>query len=132
MNCLPSLGRWDRGFESHSRHGCLCLRLFCVCVVLCVGSGLATGLSLIQGVLPSVKKKMITELKNRPGPSKGCRATGKKKEKIILFTYLVYFLGQGSLDNTNTERTPRYISVLSIGFITCYSVVQKPQKQFTL
>jgi hypothetical protein len=35
--------RWDRGFESHSRHGCLYVRLFCVCVVLCVGGGLATG-----------------------------------------------------------------------------------------
>jgi hypothetical protein len=31
MNCLHSLERWDRGFESHSRHGCLYyMRLFCV------------------------------------------------------------------------------------------------------
>jgi hypothetical protein len=30
------------------------VRLFCVCVVLCVGSGLATGLSPVQGVLLSV------------------------------------------------------------------------------
>jgi hypothetical protein len=35
----------------------------CVCVVLCVGSGLSTGQALVQGVL--------TELKNRPGPNKG-------------------------------------------------------------
>jgi hypothetical protein len=27
------------GFESYSRHGCLCVLLFCVCAVLCVGSG---------------------------------------------------------------------------------------------
>jgi hypothetical protein len=26
---------------------------FCVCVVLCLGIGLATGQSLVQGVLPS-------------------------------------------------------------------------------
>jgi hypothetical protein len=32
MNCLRSLERWDHGFKSHSRHGCLCVRLFCVCV----------------------------------------------------------------------------------------------------
>jgi hypothetical protein len=38
MNCLRSL---DCGFDSHSSHGCLCV--FCVCVVLCVGSGLAKG-----------------------------------------------------------------------------------------
>jgi hypothetical protein len=30
------------------------LRLFCVCVVLCVGSGRATGSSPVQGVLPTV------------------------------------------------------------------------------
>jgi hypothetical protein len=34
---------WDRDFESHSGHGCLyCVRLFCVCVGICVGRGLAT------------------------------------------------------------------------------------------
>jgi hypothetical protein len=42
MNGLRSLGRWDR--------------LLCVCVVLCVGIGLATGWSLAQDVLPSVRK----------------------------------------------------------------------------
>jgi hypothetical protein len=43
MNCLRSLERWDHGFESHSRHGCLyCVRLFCV-YVLRVGRGLAMG-----------------------------------------------------------------------------------------
>jgi hypothetical protein len=31
------------------------MRLFCVSVVLCLGSGLTTGWSLVQGVLPSVK-----------------------------------------------------------------------------
>jgi hypothetical protein len=34
MKCLHSLERWDRGFESHSKHGCLCVRLFCVYIVL--------------------------------------------------------------------------------------------------
>jgi hypothetical protein len=29
--------------------------VFCVCVVLCLGSGLAMGQSLVQGVLPAVK-----------------------------------------------------------------------------
>jgi hypothetical protein len=41
---VRSLERWDRGFESHLRHGYLYfLLLFCICVVLCVGSVLATG-----------------------------------------------------------------------------------------
>jgi prenyltransferase beta subunit len=42
-NYLCSLKPWDRGFESHLRHGYLCLRLVCVSVVLCVGRGLVTG-----------------------------------------------------------------------------------------
>jgi hypothetical protein len=41
MNCFRPLELWGRGFESHSRHACV--RLFCVCVVLCVGSGLETA-----------------------------------------------------------------------------------------
>jgi hypothetical protein len=32
----------------------VCVRLFCVCVVLCEGSGLAEGWSPVQGVLPTV------------------------------------------------------------------------------
>jgi ABC-type Fe3+-siderophore transport system permease subunit len=59
MNCLLSLERRDRGFESHSRHGCLCVRLFCICVVLCVGSGLAMCWSLVQGVLRTVSSAKV-------------------------------------------------------------------------
>jgi hypothetical protein len=47
--------------------------LFCVCVVLCVGSGLAEGWSPVQGVLPNVYK--VTELKCSKGQTKGCRDT---------------------------------------------------------
>jgi hypothetical protein len=39
----------------------VCVRLFCVCAVLCAGSGLATGWSLVQGVLPTVEKDYETE-----------------------------------------------------------------------
>jgi hypothetical protein len=35
--------------------------LFCVCVVMCVGSGLATGWSSVQGVLPTVQYDYETE-----------------------------------------------------------------------
>jgi hypothetical protein len=33
----------------------VCMCLFRVCVVLCLGKGLVTSRSLVQGVLPSVK-----------------------------------------------------------------------------
>jgi hypothetical protein len=42
------------GLNHTQRHACLCVLLFCVCVVLCVGSSLVTGWSLVQGVLPPV------------------------------------------------------------------------------
>jgi hypothetical protein len=44
-------------------------RLFCFCFVLCVGIGLATGWSPVQGILPSVYK--IKKLKKRPRSNKG-------------------------------------------------------------
>jgi hypothetical protein len=37
------------------------VRLFCVCVVLCVGSGIATGWSPIKRILPTVYKDQETE-----------------------------------------------------------------------
>jgi uncharacterized membrane protein YkvI len=47
--CLLWLEHWDRGFEYHSRHICVSA-FFCV-VLSCVGTGLASGRSLVQGVL---------------------------------------------------------------------------------
>jgi hypothetical protein len=45
------------------------LRLFCVCVVLYVGRGLATGWSPVVGVLPTVHR--IKKLRKRQRPNKG-------------------------------------------------------------
>jgi hypothetical protein len=44
----------------------ICVRLFCVCVVLCVGSGLAMGWFPVQGLVPTVCLYRIKKLKNRP------------------------------------------------------------------
>jgi hypothetical protein len=76
-NCLRSLGRWGCRFESHSRHGCLYVRFFCVCVVLCVGSGLATGWSPVQVVLPTLYR--LRNWKSGQGPSKGCKPIAEWK-----------------------------------------------------
>jgi Zn-dependent protease with chaperone function len=45
----------------------VCVRLFCVCVVLCRGSGLATSWSPVHGVLPTVYT--IKKLKKRSRPN---------------------------------------------------------------
>jgi hypothetical protein len=60
------------GFESHSRHGCLC-------VVLCVGSGLATGWSLIRGVY---HVKILRNWRKGQGPTKDCRASDEWMNEI--------------------------------------------------
>jgi hypothetical protein len=70
MNCPRPLEHWNCGFESHSRHGCLCA--FILFVLSCAGSDLAKGWSPVQGVLPTVSN--ITKLKSGQGPTKDCGA----------------------------------------------------------
>jgi hypothetical protein len=50
----------------------VCMRSFCVCVVLSLDSGLATVWSPVRGVLPTVYR--IKKLKNYQGPTKDSRA----------------------------------------------------------
>jgi hypothetical protein len=57
----------------------VCVRLFYVCVVLCVGSGLATGWSPVQGVLPAVYR--LRSWKSGQGPKKGCRAIDRQTDR---------------------------------------------------
>jgi hypothetical protein len=57
-----------------------CVSLFCVCVLLCVGSGLATGSSVVQGVLPTVYR--LRNRKSDQGPKKDCRAIDREYQLI--------------------------------------------------
>jgi hypothetical protein len=54
--------------SNHTQGMDVCVRLFCVCIVMSVGSGLATGWSPVQGVLPTVYR--IKKLKKRPRSNK--------------------------------------------------------------
>jgi hypothetical protein len=54
----------------------VCMCLFCVCVVLCLGRGLATSWSLVKGVQPSVKWSWNWKTEARA--QGGCRVTEKK------------------------------------------------------
>jgi hypothetical protein len=79
MYCFRLPESRDRGFESHTRHECLVgVCVYSVCVVLCLGRGLPTSWSLVQGVLPSVndhetKKKKKSEARAHGG----CRSSIK-------------------------------------------------------
>jgi hypothetical protein len=35
VKCLRPLELWDCGFESHSRHACLCTFILCLCCSVC-------------------------------------------------------------------------------------------------
>jgi hypothetical protein len=47
----------------------VCVRLLCVCVIMCVGSGIPTGSCPFQGVLPTVYN--IKKLKSRTRSTRG-------------------------------------------------------------
>jgi len=68
------LGRWDRGFESRLRHGCLS-SYFCV-VLYWIGRGLCNGLSTHQKEYYR-RSKQITKppIWGGQGPYKDCRAS---------------------------------------------------------
>jgi hypothetical protein len=70
--CLPitvaALNHWDRGFESHMRHGCLCAFILCFCAVLCV------QVAALRRADPPSKKFRSRNWKSGQGPKKGCRA----------------------------------------------------------
>jgi hypothetical protein len=78
----------------------VCMRLFCVCVVLCVGSGLATGWSLAQGVIHSLK--MITELNKEARAPNGVEEPLKKK--IITFVYNFIFWCRNKKNPSNLSK----------------------------
>jgi hypothetical protein len=62
--------------------------VYSVCVVLCVGSGIATGWSPVQGVLPTLYN--IKKLKSGQGPTKGCRSIDRyvKRRKGMVLNWL--------------------------------------------
>jgi hypothetical protein len=79
----------DRGFESRLRHRCLSLYFYVV--LSCVGKGLATGWSLVQGVLPYVETR---EPKNEEAKVQNYYRSQimKKKDICIVNTPLLNFL----------------------------------------
>jgi hypothetical protein len=63
--------------------------LMCVCVVLCLGRGLATSWSPVQGVLPSVNYQETEKsaLCSKVGASPHVGARGSKRKKNMLWCF---------------------------------------------
>jgi hypothetical protein len=65
---VRSLERWDRGFKSHSKHGCLCGFILCLCCPVYV--------AVLRRADHSSKEtyrlcKNDDETEKKPGPNKG-------------------------------------------------------------
>jgi hypothetical protein len=82
------------GSNPSKRYRCLCVRLFCVCVDLCAGSGFTTGWSLVQGVLPTVKKKDYETEEEARAKKKGSSATDEwMKHRNTDYTNIIGYEG---------------------------------------
>jgi hypothetical protein len=94
------------------------MRLFCVCVVLCLGRGLATGCSLVQGRSPAVCK-MIMKLKIRgQGPGRLDSQWQKKMKRRI----------NGLISGTPSEFSPGSIGkVLETFLIFIWGLYNRPE-----
>jgi hypothetical protein len=108
----------------------VCMCLFCVCVVLCLGRGLATSWSLVQGVLPSVKWSWSWKAEARAQGS--CRASEKETTFDpfwIIYTSLLkrrpWFLG---LSN-HPFQLPRLFSV-ELQDNVCFGEVFKERNRY--
>jgi hypothetical protein len=120
MICLRSLERWNRGFEFHSRHLCMyCVHLLYVCIVLCVGNGLATGWSPVQWVLPTAYR--IKKLKNRPRSNKGPYSRNNNNNNNVIFNITEGPAVAQRLDAGFPPRRPGFEYGQHVGF-----VVDKP------
>jgi hypothetical protein len=86
--------------------------LFCVCVVLCLGRGLATNSSLVQRVLPSVK--MITKLKKRPGPTGAVETVDKLHVPFTLIIIDMSSLNKALICRTKTMSVKCYENSIPI------------------
>jgi hypothetical protein len=118
MHCLHSLGGRDHGFESHSGHGYLVfVCVYSVCVVLCLGRGLATSWSPVQGVLPSVKWSRNWEIS--PTLQSGSKGGGEEVMKLIIMRFLqppiiLSLLGPNILIRNLYSKTLSLCSYLNI------------------
>jgi hypothetical protein len=77
MNCLRSLGHSDVGFESHSRHRCLCAFILCLYCSVCRYPPCDGHIPRPRS--PIVCVKMITEVNKRPGPCLGWKRHWEKR-----------------------------------------------------
>jgi hypothetical protein len=76
MNYLHSLERWDRGFKSHYRHGCLCAFVLCSCCSAC-------GQRPLGGPIPGqgVLCKRLRNWGGGRGTANGCRAIDRQTDR---------------------------------------------------
>jgi hypothetical protein len=84
MHCLRSLGSRDRGFESHSGHGCLVF--VCVCAFFCVCVQVEALRRADHPPKESYRSETESFMEVGQGPNWGCNAKGKKKSFFLYYS----------------------------------------------
>jgi hypothetical protein len=103
----------------------VCLPLFYVCVVLCIGSGLATGWSPVQGVLLNVYR--IKKLKKRPRSNKRTVQSWEREREgssVTSFTKFSWkssscFKGSYRRHTDGTDRPARRLPINLQAYFRC-------------
>jgi hypothetical protein len=91
----------------------VCVRLLCVCLVLCVGSGLAKGWSPVKGVLPTVYR-IKKPIKKAAKVHKGCRAADWQIEMFLPSHnfYLISLIASGEMYELWSSSLTRLLVIL--------------------
>jgi hypothetical protein len=106
------------------------MRLFCVCVVLCLGRGLATSWSLAQGVLSSVKWSWNWKAEARA--QGGCTASDKKNTE--LYSWLNKMDDWPILKETrrNIWWSPNKKTIKLFTTIVCLVIINNMVREFSV
>jgi hypothetical protein len=115
---LRLLQRWDRGFESHSRYGCLCAFILCMCCCVCrqrpsdwlITSPRSPPVCVnrdyeIEEVRAQQRavEQLMNECKNLSLPWCFCVCVSSLKSHW--WSQKRLFIGNGSVNNRNSRRT---------------------------
>jgi hypothetical protein len=102
----------------------MCTCLFCVCVVLWLGRGLATSWSLVQGVVPSVKWSWNWKKNQRPEPKGAVEPVKKNRYWRFEGTCYIHIFcrSDSMLKKASFNLLAHYYSFWAVNVVTVFNL----------